>query len=38
VQQAFKKDLPEAVSRDESASSLQDELAQVEKDAKAAKQ
>lgn len=38
VQKAFKKDLPEAVSRDESASSLQDELAQVEQDAKAAKQ
>lgn len=38
VQKAFKKDLPEAVSRDESASKLQSELAAVEKDAKAAKQ
>ncbi len=38
VQQAFKKDLPEAVSRDESAASLQEELAKVEQDAKAAKQ
>ncbi len=38
VQQAFKKDLPEAVSRDESASELQSELAKVEQDAKAAKQ
>lgn len=38
VQQAFAKDLPEAVARDESASELQDELAQVEQDAKAAKQ
>ncbi|MCC8908424.1 MULTISPECIES: MetQ/NlpA family ABC transporter substrate-binding protein [unclassified Curtobacterium] len=38
VQKVFKKDLPEAVSRDESASSLQEELAKVEQDAKAAKQ
>ncbi|WP_065964865.1 MetQ/NlpA family ABC transporter substrate-binding protein [Curtobacterium sp. UCD-KPL2560] len=38
VQKAFKKDLPEAVSRDESATKLQDELAKVEQDAKAAKQ
>ena len=38
VQKAFAKDLPEAVARDESASKLQDELAQVEQDAKAAKQ
>ncbi|MDM7888967.1 MetQ/NlpA family ABC transporter substrate-binding protein [Curtobacterium sp. RHCJP20] len=38
VQQAFKKDLPEAVARDESATKLQDELAKVEQDAKAAKQ
>ncbi|SDQ67337.1 D-methionine transport system substrate-binding protein [Curtobacterium sp. UNCCL20] len=38
VQKAFKKDLPEAVSRDESAAKLQSELAAVEKDAKAAKQ
>ncbi|WP_420368372.1 MetQ/NlpA family ABC transporter substrate-binding protein [Curtobacterium sp. L1-20] len=38
VQKVFKKDLPEAVSRDESAASLQDELAEVEKDAKAAGQ
>lgn len=38
VQKVFKKDLPEAVSRDESASSLQAELAEVEKAAKAAKQ
>ncbi|MCS6562236.1 MULTISPECIES: MetQ/NlpA family ABC transporter substrate-binding protein [Curtobacterium] len=38
VQQAFAKDLPEAVARDESAAELQDELAQVEQDAKAAKQ
>lgn len=38
VQKAFKKDLPEAVPRDESAASLQQELAAVEKDAKAAKQ
>jgi len=38
VQQAFKKDLPEAVARDESASTLQAELAKVEQDAKAAKQ
>uniref|UniRef100_A0A942T6H9 MetQ/NlpA family ABC transporter substrate-binding protein n=1 Tax=Neobacillus citreus TaxID=2833578 RepID=A0A942T6H9_9BACI len=38
VQKAFAKDLPEAVARDESASKLQEELAKVEKDAKAAKQ
>lgn len=38
VQKAFSKDLPEAVARDESASKLQEELAKVEKDAKAAKQ
>ncbi len=38
MQQAFKKDLPEAVARDESATKLQDELAKVEQDAKAAKQ
>lgn len=38
VQKAFKQDLPEAVSRDESATKLQDELAKVEQDAKAAKQ
>ncbi|MFJ7289973.1 MetQ/NlpA family ABC transporter substrate-binding protein [Curtobacterium sp. NPDC098951] len=38
VQKVFKKDLPEAVSRDESAASLQAELAKVEQDAKAAKQ
>ncbi|MEV7932307.1 MetQ/NlpA family ABC transporter substrate-binding protein [Curtobacterium sp. NPDC089185] len=38
VQQAFKKDLPEAVARDESATKLQSELAEVEQDAKAAKQ
>ncbi|AOX66595.1 metal ABC transporter substrate-binding protein [Curtobacterium sp. BH-2-1-1] len=38
VQKVFKKDLPEAVSRDESASTLQEELAKVEQDAKAAKQ
>ncbi|MCS0645766.1 MetQ/NlpA family ABC transporter substrate-binding protein [Curtobacterium flaccumfaciens] len=38
VQKAFAKDLPEAVARDESASKLQDELAQVEQDAKEAKQ
>lgn len=38
VQKAFQKDLPEAVSRDESAKTLQDELAKVEQDAKAAKQ
>jgi D-methionine transport system substrate-binding protein len=38
VQKAFKKDLPEAVARDESATKLQDELAKVEQDAKAAKQ
>jgi D-methionine transport system substrate-binding protein len=38
VQKAFKQDLPEAVARDESASSLQSELAKVEQDAKAAKQ
>jgi D-methionine transport system substrate-binding protein len=38
VQKAFKQDLPEAVSRDESASELQSELAKVEQDAKAAKQ
>ncbi|KTR51421.1 MetQ/NlpA family ABC transporter substrate-binding protein [Curtobacterium oceanosedimentum] len=38
VQQAFEKDLPEAVARDESATKLQDELAKVEQDAKAAKQ
>ena len=38
VQKAFAKDLPEAVARDESAEKLQDELAKVEKDAKAAKQ
>ncbi|PZE93968.1 metal ABC transporter substrate-binding protein [Curtobacterium sp. MCLR17_039] len=38
VQKAFAKDLPEAVARDESASKLQDKLAQVEQDAKAAKQ
>ncbi|WIJ44424.1 MetQ/NlpA family ABC transporter substrate-binding protein [Curtobacterium citreum] len=38
VQKAFKQDLPEAVARDESATKLQDELAKVEQDAKAAKQ
>ncbi len=38
VQKAFAKNLPEAVSRDESASELQAELAKVEQDAKAAKQ
>lgn len=38
VQKVFAKDLPEAVSRDESASKLQAELAKVEQDAKAAKQ
>ncbi|MDM7890871.1 MetQ/NlpA family ABC transporter substrate-binding protein [Curtobacterium caseinilyticum] len=38
VQEAFEKDLPEAVARDESASELQAELAKVEQDAKAAKQ
>ncbi|PZF58808.1 metal ABC transporter substrate-binding protein [Curtobacterium sp. MCSS17_008] len=38
VQEAFAKDLPEAVARDESAEKLQDELAKVEQDAKAAKQ
>jgi len=38
VQKVFLKDNPDAVVRDESASSLQDELAKVEKDAKAAKQ
>lgn len=38
VQKAFAKDLPEAVARDESPSTLQEELAKVEKDAKAAKQ
>lgn len=38
VQKAFQKDLPEAVSRDESAKTLQDELLKVEQDAKAAKQ
>jgi D-methionine transport system substrate-binding protein len=38
VQKAFAKDLPEAVARDESAAKLQDELAEVEQDAKAAKQ
>jgi len=38
VQKAFAKDLPEAVARDESAEKLQDELAKVEQDAKAAKQ
>ncbi|WFR66769.1 MetQ/NlpA family ABC transporter substrate-binding protein [Curtobacterium flaccumfaciens] len=37
VQKVFLKDNPDAVVRDESASSLQDELAKVEKDAKAAK-
>ncbi|WIE74842.1 MetQ/NlpA family ABC transporter substrate-binding protein [Curtobacterium sp. MCSS17_007] len=38
VQKAFAQDLPEAVARDESAEKLQDELAKVEQDAKAAKQ
>jgi len=38
VQKVFLKDNPDAVVRDESASSLQDELAKVEQDAKAAKQ
>jgi D-methionine transport system substrate-binding protein len=38
VQKVFLKDNPDAVVRDESASSLQDELAEVEKDAKAAKE
>jgi len=38
VQKAFKADLPEAVARDQSAAELQDELAKVEQDAKAAEQ
>jgi D-methionine transport system substrate-binding protein len=38
VQKVFLKDNPDAVVRDEGASSLQDELETVEKDAKAAKQ
>ncbi|MBT2503465.1 MetQ/NlpA family ABC transporter substrate-binding protein [Curtobacterium sp. ISL-83] len=37
VQKVFKKDLPQAVSRNVSASTLQSELAKVEQDAKAAK-
>jgi len=36
VQKAFTKDYPDAVARDQSATSLQAELAQVEQDAKAA--
>ncbi|PCN49071.1 metal ABC transporter substrate-binding protein [Curtobacterium sp. 'Ferrero'] len=36
VQQAFKRDYPQAVARNVSASDLQDELAEVEQDAKAA--
>ncbi|PZE55109.1 metal ABC transporter substrate-binding protein [Curtobacterium sp. MCPF17_001] len=36
VQKVFKKDYPDAVARDEEASTLQDELATVEQDAKAA--
>ncbi|WP_420362584.1 MetQ/NlpA family ABC transporter substrate-binding protein [Curtobacterium aetherium] len=36
VQRAFTKDYPDAVARDESASTLQEELATVEQDAKAA--
>jgi D-methionine transport system substrate-binding protein len=36
VQKAFKQDYPDAVSRDQDAAELQDELATVEQDAKAA--
>ncbi|WIB25578.1 MetQ/NlpA family ABC transporter substrate-binding protein [Curtobacterium sp. MCSS17_015] len=36
VQEAFKQDYPDAVSRDQDAEELQDELATVEQDAKAA--